>query len=200
MFRKCNKMHGTGRIQESTTMENKAFELGIIVGRFQVLHKGHGYMIRKALQTCSEVAVFIGSSQESGTLKNPLSYELRADLLRTAIPDVKTYPLPDIGVGNNNKWGDYVLENAECQCGSLPDLIVSGFESRRAEWIDEKWKIAELSVPKIIDISATQMIKYMIDDERYKWEQYIEPGIADRYDEIRKYVLASRNNIETMSI
>ena len=157
-------------------------------------------MIRKALQVCSEVAVFIGSSQESGTMKNPLSYEMRADLLHTALPDVKIYPLADIGIGNNNKWGDYVLENAMQRCGSLPDLIISGMEERRADWINEKWMIAELSVPKIIDISATRMIRYMIDDERDKWEQYIDPAIADRYDEIRQQVLLSRDRLETMSI
>ena len=50
---------------------SKPFSLGIMVGRFQTLHIGHEQMIRTGLELCDEVGIFIGSSQESGTEKNP---------------------------------------------------------------------------------------------------------------------------------
>ena len=49
----------------------KPFALGILVGRFQVVHAGHEQMIRTAMALCDRVGIFIGSSQESGTSKNP---------------------------------------------------------------------------------------------------------------------------------
>lgn len=177
-----------------------AYKTGLIVGRFQVLHKGHGDVIRKAKQICEEVVILVGSSQEAGTLKNPLSYEQRKDIIMQAFPDISVYPLPDIGVGNVGKWGDYVMEKAKEYCGKYPELAISGRESRRTSWIEDKWDMAELYIPKSIDISATKMIQFIINDEYESWRQYIEPAIADRYEEIRKSVLASENNLETRSI
>ncbi len=56
-------------------MNNKPFDLGVMVGRFQTLHTGHVYMIEKAVAVCERVGIFVGSSQESGTSKNPYTYE-----------------------------------------------------------------------------------------------------------------------------
>jgi len=181
-------------------MSEKAYKTGILVGRFQILHKGHGDMIRKAQQICEHIDIFVGSSQESGTLKNPLSFEMRKDLLAQVFPRAGIFPLPDIGVGNTYAWGDYVVGKVVDCTGGLPDLLVSGVESRRNSWLDDKWNIAQLFVPKTIDISATRMIQFMLDDDRASWEQYIEPGIAGRYEEIRNFVAASRNNLNTDSI
>lgn len=180
--------------------KKKPFKLGILVGRFQVLHRGHSDMIRTAVELCERVALFVGSSQESGTLKNPLTYEMRESILRTAFGDVEIYPLPDIGVGNNCAWGEYVLQNVIEKCGKYPDLFISGRESRRISWIDDSWNIAELYVPKSIDISATKMIQFVIDDNKEEYERYIEPSIKARYDDIRRAVTASQYRLDTQSI
>ena len=108
-------------------MKDKAFKLGIIVGRFQTFHTGHKYMVDKACAVCDRVGILVGSSQESGTLKNPFSYEMRREMLKKVFGDrVRIEPLPDIGVGNNSKWGDYVLQNVQRRFGKAPDLLVSG--------------------------------------------------------------------------
>lgn len=180
--------------------QKKAYKTGLIVGRFQVLHKGHGDVIRKALELCEELVILVGSSQEAGTLKNPLDYETRKSIILQAFPDTSVYPLPDIGVGNVGKWGDYVMEKAREYCGHYPDLAVSGRESRRTSWIEEKWNIAELYIPKSIDISATIMIQYILRDEYEVWKEYIEPSIISRYTEIRECVIKSENKLETSSI
>ena len=41
-------------------MKNKAFKLGIIVGRFQTFHTGHLDMIEKACAVCDRVGIFVG--------------------------------------------------------------------------------------------------------------------------------------------
>ena len=118
-------------------MSEKPYRLGVTVGRFQTFHSGHEYMLQKAIDLCDTVGVFVGSSQESGTLKNPFSYETRENMLKTVFGDkIRVYPLPDIGVGNNTKWGEYVLKNILDRFGSYPDLLVSGKEERRLNWFD----------------------------------------------------------------
>ncbi|MCQ2485855.1 MAG: adenylyltransferase/cytidyltransferase family protein [Clostridia bacterium] len=184
-------------------MSSKAYELGIMVGRFQTLHTGHQYMIDKAVEICDTVGIFIGSSQESGTEKNPFTYETRRDLLKDIYGDrICVNPLPDIGVGNNSLWGDYVLKNIVDRFGRTPDLIVSGKESRRTGWFESEdgLCVSELYVPKTIEISATQMREFFINNDYESWKKYTDSRIWDRYETLRQAVLLSQNNRDTASI
>ena len=65
----------------------KAYKLGIMIGRFQTFHKGHQMMVDKAIALCKRVGVFIGSSQESGTDKNPFDYATRERILKMIYGD-----------------------------------------------------------------------------------------------------------------
>ncbi len=182
-------------------MSKKKYSLGLLVGRFQVLHLGHVEMIEKAIEICDEVAIFIGSSQESNTLKNPLTYEKRKEIIECLFGDkVKIFPLPDIGVGNNCAWGDYVLDNVQKQLGKYPDVMISGEEGRRSSWFDESDHIDEVFIPKTIDISATKMIQYLINDEESEWRKYIDSRLYPQYGELRALALKSQGNLETLSL
>ena len=183
--------------------KKKAFGLGVIVGRFQCIHAGHEMMIDTALSVCDEVAVFIGSSQESGTNKNPFTYETRLEMLRRIYGDrIKIYPLPDAGLGNCASWGEYVVENVVRRTGRRPDLSVSGKEERRASWLDGESgeSIAELYVPKTVAMSASQMREFFASDDRESWQSFTNHALWDMYGELREAVLSSRDNTETDSI
>ena len=184
-------------------MEKKPYALGILVGRFQTLHLGHEDMIGKALELCERVGLFVGSSQESGTWTNPFPYALRRDMLEEAFPGRLTVaPLPDIGVGNNGAWGDYVLDNVHRVFGAAPDLLISGKEERRKNWFDhvEGLSIAELYVPKIIDISASQMREFFLTGNEEAWKRFCDPALWDEFETLRAAVEAAQGNTETASI
>ena len=184
-------------------MEEKPFSLGILVGRFQALHTGHEQMIHTALALCDRVGIFVGSSQESGTANNPFSYETREGLLRLLFGEqVDIFPLPDIGVGNNAAWGEYVLQNVQQRYHRAPDLLVSGKETRRISWFDGigGLRISELYIPKTIDISASQVRQFLLQDDRTAWQQYVDPRMHPLYDQLRQAVLASKDNTATDSI
>jgi nicotinamide-nucleotide adenylyltransferase len=181
----------------------KAFGLGVLVGRFQTLHSGHEMMIDTALKLCDEVGVFVGSSQESGTYKNPFSYEQREMLLRKIYGEkISVYPLPDIGVGNNSLWGDYVLENIVERFGKNPDLLVSGKEGRRSSWFGslDGLKVCELYIPKTIDISASEMRDYFINGDFENWKKYTNPALWDEFSKLGNIVNACKDVLKTDSI
>lgn len=185
------------------TMNNKPYRLGILVGRFQTLHSGHTDMINRAIELCDKVGIFVGSSNESGTSKNPFTYETREDMLKTVFGNkVFVFPLPDIGVGNNSTWGDYVLKNVVDRFGEMPDLLVSGKEARRVSWFDsvDGASIAELYIPKTIEISATEMRDFLINDDCESWKKYTDSKLWGKYEKLRQEVLLSKDNSETHSI
>ena len=59
----------------------KNFNLSLILGRFNHIHSGHKYIIDISRNLSKETLILIGSSQESGTLRNPFSAELRKKLI-----------------------------------------------------------------------------------------------------------------------
>ena len=181
----------------------KAYKLGIIVGRFQTFHNGHRMMIDKATELCERVGVFIGSSQESGTSKNPFTYETREGILHKIYgKKIEIYPLPDIGVGNNSKWGEYVLMSVIQRLGDTPDILISGKEEKRISWFDgvNGLSIAELYIPKTVDISASRMRELFIEGDFETWKTYCDERLWDSFGEMRETVIAARDNTETDSI
>ena len=160
-------------------------------------------MINRAVELCDRVGVFIGSSNESGTSKNPFTYETREEMLKTVFGDsICVCSLPDIGVGNNSTWGDYVLKNVVDRFGEMPELLISGKEARRVSWFDsvEGASIAELYIPKTIDISASQMREHFIDNDVESWKKYTNPKLWNMYEKLRQEVLGSKDNNETRSM
>ena len=183
--------------------QQKEFSLGIIVGRFQTFHTGHQEVFRKAVALCERVGVFIGSSQESGTFMNPFTYETREKIIRTVFGDqVSIFPLPDIGVGNNSRWGDYVLRSVQQCFGQAPDLLISGKETRRIDWFDsvDGLRMAELYIPKTIEISASQMRGFFVEGDEASYRKYSDPLLWDMFLPLRQEVLASQHETHTDSI
>ena len=166
----------------------KQFQKGLILGRFQTLHKGHEYIIDKALELCESVLVFIGSSDKSGTPENPFDYEMRKSLLEAIYKDkIIIAPLPDLGVGNVPRWGEYVLENAN-KLDSFPDCIVHGIEDKCELWfsLDVRKKITFIKVDRgDIKINASTLRQYMYDNEYDKWKEYINPKLHKYYSTLR---------------
>ena len=52
---------------------NKPYDVGFICGRFQTFHKGHEKLVETGLMLCDRLLIFIGSSQEDGTERNPFN-------------------------------------------------------------------------------------------------------------------------------
>lgn len=184
-------------------MEPKPFRLGLVVGRFQTLHTGHEDMISRAIALCDRVGIFVGSSQESGTFQNPFSYDLRRRILEDVFGSaVEIYPLPDIGVGNNGRWGEYVLNRVRDAMGALPDLVVTGRERRRLDWFDvpDGMGMSELYIPKTVEMSASQMRQFFAENAFERWKAYTNPKLWPRYEELRTLALRSAENRETRSI
>lgn len=174
----------------------KKFEFGLVLGRFHHLHKGHQQIIEMARSLCQKTLILIGSAQESGTLRNPFKVETREAIM------CQIYQDDDVMIGtmadmtNENdicfEWGSYILQNVEKMTGKVPDLMVYGKDESRKGWFSEEdsQKFSELIVARDrIDISATKLREFLVQDEKEKWMQYVPEAIWDKYERLREELL-----------
>lgn len=136
-------------------MKNK-FKLGFVVGRFQLLHKGHEQLINLGLEMCERFVVLIGSSNESRTKDNPFTFEERKEMIKTIYGDkVEIYPIVNIGIGYVPEWGNYLMNTIKFNCGEHPDFTVCGTEEGRSEYL-KNFEISQFIVSRdLIKTSAT---------------------------------------------
>ena len=60
----------------------------IIVGRWQLFHKGHETLLKAALVAAEQVIVVIGSAFRSRNVRNPFNWEERQSMIRATLsPD-----------------------------------------------------------------------------------------------------------------
>ncbi len=167
------------------------YRIGLIVGRFQILHRGHEEMVRKALDLCDKVVVYIGSSQEAGTEKNPFSYSVREQMFESVFASevaskrLLIRPLPDIGVGNNDIWGRYILGLFEAEFHRQPDLYITGCEKERPSWFPDTIAPAmdELRLTrKTIAVSGQEVRDLILKDYKALFEANVPYELYEKYD------------------
>lgn len=70
---------------------------GVYVGRFNPIHRGHGVVIQKMLETCGlkQSLLVIGSANASFSLRHFYSYCERRGIILSLFPELRVVGLPD---------------------------------------------------------------------------------------------------------
>lgn len=117
--------------------------VGLIIGRFQPFHKGHVYLVRKALQHVDVLVIGIGSSNVHD-VDNPLSYSVRKEMVEVALKREglrdklrAIVPIPD--VPNDNEWLRITKEHV----GKF-DLSIGN-----NEWVNGIFEAADISILRV---------------------------------------------------
>lgn len=72
--------------------------LGLVIGRFQPFHRGHEWIVRKALDHCDRLLIILGSAEMARSVRNPWTVQEREALIRQSLPDVPAERLCFAGV------------------------------------------------------------------------------------------------------
>lgn len=79
------------------------YDLLVFIGRFQPLHAGHHEVIERARKLSKNVLVLVGSAGVARSVRNPFTYEERAQLIKNVFPDVLVAPVHD-HTYNDSAW------------------------------------------------------------------------------------------------
>ena len=87
-----------------------------VIGRFQPFHQGHKALVKKALSVSRRVVVFLGSSQEIRTEKNPFGPCERMKMILASFEAkdqrrLVFVPLPDYA--DNAAWLNHITSSLE---------------------------------------------------------------------------------------
>ena len=175
----------------------KPYDVGLICGRFQTYHIGHESLINMGTQLCDRILILIGSSQECGTERNPLNINTRTKMLKEIYgdsPEIMIYALSDLTDENDIRpeWGRYLLENVDRYNYKVPELMITGDDEERNHWFarEDVIDMSQLIVNRgRIPISATQVRKLMVMDDRKEWMKWVNPKLHKMYDEIRRELM-----------
>ncbi len=174
----------------------KKYELGLICGRFTHIHKGHQLIINKSIELCKKTLIFVGSSQESKTLRNPFSADLRVELIKKVYntPEVEIEKLEDMTneFDVTDKWGQYVIDKTIEYEGRFADLIVSGNDEIRKDWFSEEQMkgVDEILIDRNeINISATELRGYILLNDKESWSKFVPEQIIEDFEKIRNELI-----------
>ena len=175
----------------------KPYDVGLICGRFQTYHIGHESLINMGTQLFDRILILIGSSQECGTERNPLNINTRTKMLKEIYgdsPEIMIYALSDLTDENDIRpeWGRYLLENVDRYIYKVPELMITGDDEERNHWFarEDVVDMSQLIVNRgRIPISATQVRKLMVMDDRKEWMKWVNPKLHKMYDEIRRELM-----------
>lgn len=65
------------------------------LGRFQPFHLGHFNVVKQKKEEFDHFKLIIGSPEESGTERNPLTFEQRKELVKACFPDIEITAVED---------------------------------------------------------------------------------------------------------
>lgn len=182
----------------------KPYDVGLICGRFQTFHKGHEKLVETGLMLCDRLLIFVGSSQECGTERNPLNINTRTKMIKAVYGDndnIMIYGLADLTNENDIRpeWGRYLLDNADRYIHKNPEVMIYGNDESRSAWFDKSdlKNTTELIINRAeLPVSGTMLREFMFADKRKEWMQWVNPKLHKMYDEIRSELLASKQKAQ----
>ena len=152
--------------------------IALFIGRFQPLHHGHIYVLKKILKSNEKIKIGIGSSQLSYSVNDPFTSDERKKFLNAALEkrsisykQYEIYYIPDIF--NAKKWVDHVIS------------IVGKFDTvySNSDWVRELFFNKGFRVEKKITIFKKKFnannIRSLIIKNDKKWKSLVPNEVVE---------------------
>ena len=160
----------------------------VIIGRWQLFHKGHETLLNAALATAGQVIVVIGSAFRSRDVRNPFNWEERRAMIQaTLAPEAagRVQFLPVRDYFDDDRWNAALRGGVErCTGGQGPVTLVGFKKDHTSYYLDHFPTWAWKSVQQEIDIDATALRNVFFEgadpDARLAvLRPFVSPGVLD---------------------
>ncbi len=141
---------------------------GLVIGKFYPFHKGHAFLIRRAMDQSDEVTVLVCDRSDQ-----IIPAEERGRWIKMAFPDVRVMIIPDIGHDDDSRmWADHTLRTL----GFRSDLVFTSedYGDAYARFMGAKHVLVDRA-REAVPISGTK-----IRSDAYRYWRYLMPGAKAR--------------------
>jgi nicotinamide-nucleotide adenylyltransferase len=147
---------------------------GLVIGRFQPLHKGHLAVIRDALKSCDDLVVVIGSAELSHTAENPFTAGERYQMLLSSLTDGERSRVHIIPVRDVNRYAAWV-SHVESLVPPF-DVIFSNNDLTRSLFSEAGYEARRTKAYSPKSYCGTEIRRRIAASE--KWEQLVPGPVA----------------------
>jgi bifunctional NMN adenylyltransferase/nudix hydrolase len=129
-------------------MSQKA-KVAVVIGRFQITHRGHVALLKRAYEVAERVVVIVGSVDKPRTIKDPFTFEERESMLAPFLTeDTKkcVAGVPDSRY-NDEEWIYNVQSTVYDLIGPERDVVLVGHSKDESSFylkLFPQWKFAEV--------------------------------------------------------
>jgi nicotinamide-nucleotide adenylyltransferase len=153
----------------------KKYHIGLFIGRFQPFHKGHLFVLKKALEDVEKIIIGIGSANKSDS-DNPLSAIDRKEVLNKIIQEENLEDrIVKIELLDDNVSDDLWLSETLEKVGKI-DVVIGN-----NDWVNNLFK--KIGIPALLteffyrDALEGQYIRKLIRQNR-KWEHLVPENLS----------------------
>ena len=166
--------------------EPASADVAVIVGRWQILQRGHCALLRAALKSAPKVVVVIGSAWHSRDARNPFTWQERqqqfesvltpAERARVAFVPVRDY-------ADDERWSEAVRDGVAKHTAHGDGIALLGFRKGETSGPREdfpNWSLIEIE--PVLDVSSTELRRmyFESDDPRTALAMiggHVEPAV-----------------------
>lgn len=138
----------------------KQYTVGVVIGRFQVaeLHEAHRELIDTVLANHPKVMIFLGLSPIRGSIRDPLDFQPRKQMILEAYPHDK---FPNLSVGyikdnrSDNDWSQKLDEQIKDAIGPNDTVVLYGSRDSFLKHYHGKFDTRELQATRYV--SGTEL-------------------------------------------
>lgn len=174
------------RIVSKTEHESMRADVAVVIGRWQILHRGHGSLLRAALAAAPKVVVVMGSAWHSRDSRNPFTWQERQQQFEAVLtPDQRARVsfLPARDYFDDTRWSEAVRAGVSKATSPGARVKLVGYKKdHTSRYLDDfpDWLHVEVELEH--DISSTKLreIYFEMPDHAAALAElgnYVEPGV-----------------------
>lgn len=160
-------------------------QVALIIGRWQIFHKGHKALLRHALASAPLVVIAIGSAYRARDPKNPFTWSERAqmiqmDLTEAEIARVRFLPIRDYY--DDTRWNAAMREGVARLAPGVNDITLVGFKKDHTSYYLDNFQGWKFQVANSnLDLDATGLRSVYFETAEPEVAQallseHVEPG------------------------
>ena len=147
-----------------------SFDCAVLIGRFQPFHSGHAGLLQAALASAAQVVVVLGSAFHARSPKNPFTWQERAAMIATSLPEAQRARVHYVAVRDyydDGLWADSVRRKVADAVPASRVALVACFKDATSYYLHHfpQWTMLNQEIDAGAPIGATAIRKVLFEAE-----------------------------------